>query len=135
MLRGYKKCGSEEVAQGMLKPQQVLRITIELIFVLLGGLVIWLGLSGQIFFDRRTPAWLILSAALILWGLRALYKPGQWWSRWEHWTRGVTLTLLGVVMLAIVRVPFLWVGRLLAVGGALLLVRGLIGSVLVFRPR
>jgi len=119
----------------MLKPQQVLRITIELIFVLLGGLVIWLGLSGQIFFDRRAPGWLILSAALILWGLRALYKPGQWWSRWEHWTRGVTLTLLGLVMLAIARVPFLWVGRLLAVAGALLLVRGLIGSVLVFRPR
>jgi len=119
----------------MLKPQQVLRITIELIFVLLGGLVIWLGLSGQIFFDRRKPGWLVLSAALILWGLRALYKPGQWWSRWEHWTRGVTLTLLGVVMLAIARVPFLWVGRLLAVGGALLVLRGLMGSVLVFRPR
>ncbi len=119
----------------MLKPQQVLRITIELIFVLLGGLVIWLGLSGQIFFDRRKPAWLILSAALILWGLRALYRPGQWWSRWEHWTRGLSLTLLGVVMLAIARVPFLWVGRLLAVGGALLVLRGLMGSVLVFRPR
>jgi len=119
----------------MLKPQQVLRITIELIFVLLGGLVIWLGMSGQIFFDRRNPAWLILSAAVILWGLRALYKPGPWWSRWEHWTRGVTLTLLGVVMLAIARVPFLWVGRLLAGGGALLLLRGLLGSVLVFRPR
>ncbi len=119
----------------MLKPQQVLRITIELIFVLLGGLVIWLGLSGQIFFDRRKPAWLVLSAALILWGLRALYKPGQWWSRWEHWTRGLSLTLLGVVMLAIARVPCLWVGRLLAVGGALLVLRGLMGSVLVFRPR
>jgi hypothetical protein len=119
----------------MFKPQQVLRITIELIFVLLGGLVIWLGLSGQIFFDRRKPAWLVLSAALILWGLRALYKPGEWWSRWEHWTRGLSLTLLGVVMLAIARVPFLWVGRLLAVGGALLVLRGLLGSVLVFRPR
>jgi len=119
----------------MLKPQQVLRITIELIFVLLGGLVIWLGLSGQIFFDRRKPAWLVLSAALILWGLRALYRPGQWWSRWEHWTRGLSLMLLGVVMLAIARVPFLWVGRLLAVGGGLLVLRGLMGSVLVFRPR
>ncbi len=119
----------------MLKPQQVLRITIELIFVLLGGLVIWLGLSGQILFDRRKPAWLVLSAALILWGLRALYRPGQWWSRWEHWTRGLSLTLLGVVMLAIARVPFLWVGRMLAVGGALLVLRGLLGSVLVFRPR
>jgi hypothetical protein len=119
----------------MLKPQQVLRITIELIFVLLGGLVIWLGLTGQTFFDRRKPAWLVLSVALILWGLRALYKPGQSWPRWEHWTRGVTLTLLGVVMLAISRVPFPWVGRLLALAGILLVIRGLMGSVLIFRPR
>jgi len=30
----------------MLTPQQLLRITIEIIFVLLGGLVVWLGLTG-----------------------------------------------------------------------------------------
>ena len=68
----------------MLTPQQVLRITIEIIFVLLGGLVVWLGLSGHILFDRRNPGWLLLSIALILWGVRALYKPGQWWSRQEQ---------------------------------------------------
>jgi len=119
----------------MLTPQKLLRITIELIFVLLGGLVVWLGLSGQIFFDRRKPGWLILSAVLILWGLRAMYMPGQWWSRWEHWTRGISLTLVGVVMLAISRVPFLWVGRLLALAGVLLMLRGLMGSVLILRPR
>jgi hypothetical protein len=38
------------------------------------------------------------------------------------------------VMLAISRVPFLWVGPLLSFGGVLLLLRGLAGSVLVFRP-
>ncbi len=119
----------------MLTPQQVLRITIEMIFVLLGGLVIWLGLSGHILFDRRKSGWLLLSVALVLWGLRALYKPVKWWSRWERWTRGISLTLLGVVMFAISRVPFLWVGRLLAFAGVLLMVRGLIGSVLIVRPR
>ena len=119
----------------MLTPQKLLRVTIELIFILLGGLIVWLGLSGQIFFDRRKAGWLILSAALILWGLRAMYRPGQWWSRWEHWTRGISLVLLGAVMLAISRVPFSWVGKLLALVGLLLVVRGLIGSVLVFRPR
>jgi hypothetical protein len=41
--------------------------------------------------------------------------------------------LLGLVMAAISRVPFVWVGRLLAVAGVLLLLRGLAGSVLVFR--
>jgi hypothetical protein len=119
----------------MLTPQQVLRITIEIIFVLLGGLVVWLGLSGHILFDRRKPGWLVLSAAIILWGLRALYKPVQWWSRGERWTRGLSLTLLGIVMLAISRVPFGWVGPLLAFAGAVLAVRGMIGTVLIFRPR
>jgi hypothetical protein len=119
----------------MLTPQRMLRIVIELIFVLLGGLVVWLGLSGQIFFDRRRLTWLILSGALILWGLRALYNPGRWWSKWEDWTRGLSLTLLGVVMLVISRAPFLWVGKLVAVGGLLLMLRGLIGSFLILRPR
>jgi hypothetical protein len=119
----------------MLTPQRMLRIVVELIFVLLGGLVVWLGLSGQIFFDRHRLTWLILSGALILWGLRALYNPGRWWSKWEDWTRGLSLTLLGVVMVVISRVPFLWVGKLVAVGGLLLMLRGLIGSFLILRPR
>lgn len=119
----------------MLTLQKLLRVTIELIFILLGGLIIWLGLSGQIFFDRRKPAWLILSVALILWGLRAMYRPGKWWSRWEDWTRGISLVLLGIVMFAISRVPFLWVGKMLALVGLLLVIRGIIGSVLIFRPR
>jgi hypothetical protein len=119
----------------MLTPQQVLRITIEIIFVLLGGLVVWLGLSGHILFDRRKPGWLLLSVAMILWGLRALYKPVQWWSRTEQWTRGLSLTLLGALMLAISRVPFLWVAPLLALTGVLLVIRGLIGAALIFRPR
>ena len=119
----------------MLTPQQLLRITIEILFVLLGGLVVWLGLTGHILFDRRKPGWLLLSVAVILWGVRALYKPVQWWSRTEQWTRGLSLAVLGVVMLAISRVPFLWVGPLLAFVGMLLIVRGLIGFALIFRPR
>ena len=119
----------------MLTPQQVLRITIEIIFVLLGGLVVWLGFSEHILFDRRKPGWLLLSAALIVWGVRVLYKPGQWSSPTEQWTRGCSLTLLGVVMLAISRVPFPWVGELLAFAGGLLMLRGLIGAVLILRPR
>ena len=119
----------------MLTPQKILGVTIELIFVLLGGLIVWLGLSGQIFFDRRKPGWLILSVAVILWGLRAMYRQGQLRSRWEQWTRGISLILLGAVMLAISRVPFLWVGKLVALVGFLLMLRGIMGSVLLFRPR
>ena len=119
----------------MFTPERMLRLIIEIIFVLLGGLVACLGWTGHIFFDRRKITWVVLSSALILWGLRALYKPNKLWTRWENWTRGLSLTLLGLVMLAISRVPFAWVGPLLAAAGALLMLRGIIGAALVFRPR
>jgi hypothetical protein len=45
------------------------------------------------------------------------------------------LTLLGMVMLAISRVPFPWVGRLLAFAGILLMLRGVVSTVLILRPR
>src|SRR5262245_26955045 len=63
----------------MLTPERLLGIFIELIFVMLGGLLIWLGLRGPIsgrIVDRHSVSWLILGVALTLWGLRALYKPG-----------------------------------------------------------
>jgi hypothetical protein len=119
----------------MLTPQNLLRIVVELLFVLLGSLIIWLGLTSQILFDRRRAPWMILSVALILWGLRALWGRGQWWNRIEHWTRGLSLTILGLVMLAISRAPFAYVGRLMAAAGAVLVLRGLLNSVLVLRPR
>jgi len=111
---------------------------IEFIFVLLGALLIWLGLVGPAHgrtVDRHGVPWLFLSVALILWGLRGLYRPGQWWLRWQNWTRGLSLALLGALMLVISRVPFLWVGPMLAAGGGLLVLRGAIASYLIFRPR
>lgn len=119
----------------MLTPERLLRLMIESIFIFLGALVISLGWARRIYVDRHSVAWLILSVALILWGLRALYKPGQWWLRWENWTRGLSLSLLGVLMLTIKWVPFGWVGPMLAAGGAILVLRGIIGSILIFRPR
>ena len=119
----------------MLTPQQYLGALVEIIFVLLGGLVVWLGLTGHIFFDRHRLPWLVLSIALILWGLRAMYKPARSWVAGERWTRGTSLALLGIVMLAISRVPFLWVGKLLAVAGLLLVLRGLIGAFLMLRSQ
>jgi hypothetical protein len=116
-----------------LTPDKSLRLSIEIIFILLGGLVIWLGATNHIFFDRRRMGWLLLSIALIFWGARALYRPGKYWSRSENFTRGLSLLLLGAIMLAISRAPFFWVGPLLSVAGVLLLLRGLAGSVLVFR--
>jgi len=122
----------------MLTPERLSRLMIEFIFVLLGALLVWLGLAGPAHgrtVDRHSAAWLILSAALIVWGLRALYGPGQWWLRWQNWTRGLSLALLGVLMLVITRVPFPWVGPMLAAGGGLLVLRGMIAAFLILRPR
>jgi len=119
----------------MPAPERLLRVFIELIFVLLGFLMIGLGVERRIYVDRHSATWLILSVALIVWGLRALYSPGQWWLRWQNWTRGLSLALLGVLMLVISRVPFLWVGPMLAVGGGLLVLRGMTATFLIFRPR
>lgn len=118
----------------MLTPERLLRVMIEFIFVLLGVLVGWLALRGRILVDRHGRMWLVLSLVLILWGLRALYKPGQWWTRWENWTRGLSLALLGILMLAIIRVPFAWVGPMLVTGGAILVLRGIVASTLLLRP-
>lgn len=118
----------------MLTPERLLRVMIELIFVLLGALVAWLALRGRILVDRHGKMWLILSIVLIVWGLRALYKPGQWWRQWENWTRGLSLVLLGILMLAIIRVPFSWVEPMLMAAGAVLVLRGIVASALIFRP-
>jgi hypothetical protein len=119
----------------MLRPEQLIRVVIELIFVLLGGLVVWLGVTNQIFFDRRTPAWMILSVALILWGVYAFARPARGWLRGERWTRGVSLVSLGIVMLVITRVPFLMIGKLFAVAGVILALRGIVGMALILKPR
>jgi hypothetical protein len=119
----------------MLAADRLVRMVIEIIFILLGGLVVWLGATGQIFFDRRGTPWLVLGIALMLWGVYAFYKPGRGWLRGERWTRGLSLTLLGVIMLVITRVPFLWVGNLFAIAGLVLILRGLAGTVLILRPR
>lgn len=119
----------------MLTPDRLFRLVNEMVFVLLGGLLLTLGLTRAQFFDRHSLAWVIVSAALILWGLRALYKPGQWNLRWQNWTRGSSLVLTGGILVAVAKVPFAWVGPLIAVAGGVLMLRGILGSFFALRPR
>ncbi len=117
----------------MLSPARLSQLMVELVFLLLGALVVWLGLQGRINIDRRSIPWLIVSVAMLAWGLLALARPGQWSARWQKWNRGISLVLLGGLMLAVTRVPFLWVAKLLAVAGLILIVRGLLGAILILR--
>jgi hypothetical protein len=119
----------------MLTPARLTQFTVELIFVLLGALVIWLGLHGRIYFDPRSIPWLVISIGVIAWGALALAKPGQWWARWQKWNRGGSMILLGLLMLTIGHIPFIWVGKFLALCGLVLILRGVIGSLLILRQR
>ena len=119
----------------MLTPDRMFRLLNELIFILLGCLLGWVAVSRRLFFDRRAVTWIAVSVAMILWGLRALYRPGQWWARWEKLTRGLSLVLVGVIMLAIAHMPFAWVAPLLGAAAALLVLRGIVSTILVFRTR
>jgi hypothetical protein len=119
----------------MLSPARLTQFTVEIIFVLLGVLVVWLGLLGHIYFDPRSVSWLVLSIGAVAWGILAVAKPGQWWARWQKWNRGGSLMLLGVLMLVIGRVPFAWVGKFLALCGLILIFRGIAGSLLILKQR
>jgi hypothetical protein len=117
----------------MLSPARLTQLTVEMIFVLLGVLVVWLGLHGRVYFDPRSASWLAVSIGVVAWGLLAVARPGPSPARWQKWNRGGSLMLLGLLMLSIGRVPFVWVGKFLAIGGLVLLIRGLLGSLLILK--
>lgn len=119
----------------MLSPARLTQLTVEFVFVLLGALVIWLGLQGRINFNRHSVPWLAFSIGVIAWGALALAKPGLWWMRWQKWNRAGSLLLLGLVMLAMSRVPFALVGKLLVVCGVVLILRGILGAFLILKQR
>ena len=119
----------------MLTPARLTQLLTEFVFLLLGGLAVWLALNHQIAFERHSVRWLLLSGALVAWGLLALAKPEQFLAKWQKWNRGVSLVLLGLVMFAMSRVGFDWVFKLLVLAGIILIVRGLCGSILILRQR
>jgi len=118
-----------------LNPASFFRLLNELIFVLLGMLLGWLALSRRHAFRPPAGAWIVVSVAMIFWGIKALYRPGQLWARWENLARGVSLILVGVLLLAALRAPFPWLGGLLGAAAALLVLRGIVSVVLVLAER
>jgi hypothetical protein len=119
----------------MLSPARLTELLVEFVFLLLGALVVWLGVTRHINFVPGGTAWLVISVALLVWGLIAFAKPGVPRARWQKWIRGSSLLLLGILMLSMMRVPFMWVGNLLALAGVVLIVRGLAGMLLILRQR
>ncbi len=112
----------------MPTPASLLRMTNELIFVMLGGLLIWVGLSNRFMFDPRKPAWLGLGVVLVYWGPRAWIKTqraARTPDRMAARIGGASLALVGLMMLSLVLVELRWAGTMLALTGGVLVLRGL----------
>ena len=120
----------------MLSPANMFRMMTEFIFILLGGFLIWLGLSNHVLFNPKDPKWLGLGGVLIYWGMRTWTKTSRA-ARTSQRTvdriGGSSLILVGFMMLGLVVVEFRWAGFALASTGAVLVLRGLTAAVLSLR--
>jgi hypothetical protein len=120
----------------MSNPVNLFRMMTEMIFVLLGGLLAWVGLSSRFIFDPRKPAWLGLGAVLVYWGARAWMKTQRVARTAERTVArvgGASLAIVGLMMLGLAFVQFRRVGMALAMAGGILVLRGLVSAVLSLR--
>jgi len=117
----------------MQSPATLIRLGQELVFVLLGLLLIRVAAMGRFLWDRKSEMWVALGALLFVLGVRAWLRAGKYVTRWEHRARGASLALLGVCMLAITLAPFDWIAALLGTAGGVLALRGVVMAVLVLQ--
>jgi hypothetical protein len=120
----------------MLNPANLFRMMTEMIFVLLGCFLVFLGLSNRFMFNPRSPAWIGLGIILIYWGVRAWMRTtraAKTMNRAVAQVSGGSLIVVGFIMLALVGVEFRYVGIVLAIAGGVLAVRGLAGAILSLR--
>jgi hypothetical protein len=123
----------------MLNPANLFRMMTEFIFILLGGFLAWLGLSGRLElgnFNPRGPAWLGLGAVLIYWGARTWAKTARaarTSDRTVAQVGGASLILVGLMMFTLLFVEFRRVGIVFAAAGTILALRGILAAVLSLR--
>jgi hypothetical protein len=112
-------------------PAQLFRLSSEFVFILLGGLLIWIAVTGRYLFNPRSLAWLLLAGLLAFYGLVTIrWRTGD---RVIAWIRGGSLMLVGLVMLGLSHVTLQWVTPLLLLAGGGLAARGVIVSLLVLQ--
>jgi hypothetical protein len=120
----------------MLQPLQLFRIMNEMLFVVVGALLLWVALAGRYFFDPRTPSWLILAAVLIVWGVFTWLKArkvASSRSRLAMRIGGGSVMLVGLIMVSLAWAPFALGTLLLAVAGAVFVLRGLASAAILAR--
>jgi hypothetical protein len=118
---------------------QLFRLLTEMVFLLVGALLVWVGLFGGphlYFFNPRQPSWLILTAVLILWGFRTWRKAPRIPARGERAAMrigGGSIALAGFILLGLAWSSFRSAGFLLAAAGGVFVLRGLVTAVIMVR--
>ena len=111
----------------------------EIVLVLLGGLLLYLGASGMFSIERRSAAWIAVGLLVAYRGVRsfalARKGSGRYVTRWEEYVRGGSLLVVGAIMLGTAGLPPSYLGPLLGTAGAILVLRGLANAALALRPR
>jgi hypothetical protein len=97
----------------------------DFIFILLGGLL--LALRNRVAPPVHLGGWIVVGAALAAWGVRTALWPRRGISRWDARLQGIALALAGVLAVTIALAPPRYFPALIALIGAVLIVRGLVG--------
>ncbi len=119
----------------MIRLPNLFRMMAEIIFIFLGGFLVWIGLSRGFWFDPRKPAWLALGTVLVYWGIRGWLRTSRLARTAERAAArvgGASLALVGLIMLGLGFVEFRWIGTVLAAAGGILILRGVVGVALSF---
>jgi small-conductance mechanosensitive channel len=121
----------------MVSPANLFRMLVEMIFVLLGAFLVWIGLSERFLFDPRRPAWMVLGMVLVYWGARTWIKTTRTRRTVDRFIArlgGTSLVVVGFLMLGLSVVELRWVGAVLALAGGILVLRGLLNAILALWP-
>ena len=112
----------------MTTPARLFVMVREFVFILLGGLLAVLALSGRYVPDRHNPGWLVLAIVIVLWGMRAWWRASSKSASWQAKLGGGSLLFVGGLMVAIAWAPFDWVQPLVVAIAVVLVLRGLVGT-------
>ena len=110
-----------------------LRFLIEVIVAMLGGLILWLALLSHRVPDRHASSWMMVGVLLMVWGAFTFFRARGLRTYWLDRVGGISLLVVGGLMVVLTRVPFEWVAPMFAAIGGLLVVRGLVGVFLATR--
>jgi drug/metabolite transporter superfamily protein YnfA len=113
----------------MPNPTQLIRLFNEIVFVLLGIFILVAGLSDRYILPHRSAWWILAGVALLYWSFRIWMQSARERPRWLSVVRACSLGLFGAIVISTNWLPQSQGTLLLAAGGGVLALRGLIGAV------